>query len=97
MIIGPNYCWTSCRVRRDHLFINFINFSVKYFPESEFEKYHLGLKYDAERFNNSLLESKPNLIGVQRSNLPSEFDWRSHNVVTGVKNQVSCFTINFNF
>ena len=94
MIIGPNAGLLVAYDARDHLFINF---SVKYFPESEFEKYHLGLKYDAERFNNSLLESKPDLIGVQRSNLPTEFDWRSHNVVTGVKNQVSFFTINFNF
>jgi C1A family cysteine protease len=55
------------------------------FAAKEFKKYHLGLNPNLKS-PNSIPLKEAKIPDVQ---LPAEFDWRSHNVVTEVKNQVT--------
>lgn len=55
------------------------------FTAKEFKKYHLGLNPKLKVPNDIPL----NEAKIPDVKLPAEFDWRSHNVVTEVKNQVT--------
>jgi hypothetical protein len=55
------------------------------FTAKEFKKYHLGLNPKL-KVSNSIPLKEAKIPDVQ---LPTEFDWRGHNVVTEVKNQVT--------
>jgi len=52
--------------------------------DEEFKKQYLGLRLDLQQ-ENSVPFPKAQIPSVE---LPKEFDWRDHNAVTPVKNQV---------
>lgn len=62
--------------------------------ETEFKKKYLGL--DLSLSNKNTL---PMAVIPQSISIPNEFDWRDHNAVTPVKNQVfkNCFYIILNY
>ena len=64
-------------------FFNFV--TLLCFAAKEFKKYHLGLNPKL-KVPNSIPLKEAKIPDVK---LPAEFDWRSQNVVTEVKNQVT--------
>lgn len=71
---------------------NLINFILIFFSEIEFEEKYLGFNYNPDRHNKSALDDGPSSKKeIPLPSIPTEYDWRSFNVVTPVKNQVGFF------